>query len=265
MSRYTSTINDIINHFLPFDPNSKDYDVWELVRLTHDKFFNFDYYFYTSDQKIKDDFEMNFLLRYLNDYIGYETLGMFKARLMSHLNINMYWYEKMYNAIMSGDNPFQNQSDTTTVERQLGSLEQQIEQINNEKNQSKKGSARSKNITKGKTTNTDNSQDIHSDNPQVTVKNTDYASSMNRATSTNVSDTSTDSTTSYGDSETIGSAEDNKKNAENNKQENERQKTEHTGLNGLSRADVIAKYSEQIYNLNKMLIDSCSTMFLKVW
>lgn len=265
LSRYTTTINDIITHFLPESYKGKDYSLNELVQLTHEKFFNFDYYFYTDDKQTKDEFEMNFLLKYINDYIGYETLGMFKARLMSHLNINMLWYEKMYNAIIQGDNPFQNNSDITERTQKTGNSRQEQEHTDNEQKGSKNTVGTGKTTSNGKSNSRDDTQDIHSDNPQVTVKNTDYASQMDRGTATNESNNSSNVSNNYTDNEITENKNTNVRNSENNFSEDITEKVVHNGLNGMSRSDAIEKYSHQIFNLNQMLIDSCSTMFLKVW
>lgn len=265
MSRYTTTINDIINHFLPENIRYTDFSLNRLVEETHKQFFNFEYDFYSTDEKLRDKFEKDFLLTYLNEYIGYETLGMFRARLLSHLNTNMYWYTRMFERITEGDNPFENQNENTHNVRDLSAHQ------NEEKNQgtnSHTSSSDTVNNSHQATTTDSYKQDtesIHSDNPQVTIKTGDYASTMERATekSSNTNKL-TEATQTTGKSGTDFE----QKIIDNREQqdvENENNDTIRTGLTGMSRADAIQKYADQIFNLEKMLIDSCKGMFLKVW
>lgn len=265
LSRYTTTINDIINHYLPENIRYTDFSLNTLVEKTHKQFFNFEYDFYSDKEGVRNKFEQDFLLTYLNDYIGYETLGMFKSRLLSHLNTNMYWYSRMYERIMQGDDPFINQSETIGDSRLLNVGE------NEEKNQNTVAHSQTTDTTNTNSNSTTNetmkkdSESIHSDNPQVTIKTGDYASTMERATEKN-SDTSTTKqtiqTTNKGVADSTQNVSDKRDRKE--KEEEERENVR-TGLTGMSRADAIQKYSEQIFNLEKMLIDSCKGMFLKVW
>lgn len=265
MSRYTTTINDIINHYLPEEIRYTDFSLNTLVEKTHNQFFNFEYDFYSPEKADKDKFEQDFLLTYLNEYIGYETLGMFRARLLSHLNTNMYWYKKMYDAIISGDNPFENQNEKTiSVHNDEQTDKRNLTNRNTGTEHTK--TSNTENLSdKTTTTNTNNYQNIHSDNPQVTIKTHDYASEMDRATTKDSSSTTdTRQTTNKGD----GLLERNLTNTDEEGKhhlQNENESVEHTGLTGESRADVIEKYANQIFNLEKMLIDSCSGMFLKLW
>lgn len=265
VARYTTTINDIINHYLPEEIRYTDFSLNTLVQQTHKQFFNFDYDFYTTNQDLKDKFEQDFLLRYLNEYIGYETLGMFRARLLAHLNTEMYWYKKMYDAITSGDSPFENQNETIVDDFHGEHNEQENKKEQTTNHNESSSSSTSNENDEGTSKSTQNSQSIHSDNPQVTIKSGDYASTMERGTVTNVGST-TDrmdrQDTSKGVQDFNGHVgRDNRR--DNVDQEN--RTTQKNGLTGISRADAIAKYADQIFNLEKMLIESCSGFFLKLW
>lgn len=265
MSRYTTTINDIINHYLPEEIRYTDFSLNTLVEQTHKQFFDFEYAFYCDDTKIRDKFEQDFLLTYLNDYIGYETLGMFKVRLLSHLNTNMYWYTRMYERITQGDDPFINQKETIGDSRILNIGE------NEEKNQNTKAQTETTDTTNTNTNTETNytlshdNESIHSDNPQVTIKTSDYASTMDRATEKTSDNTKTKQSTQTTDKNVSAFTQDMNDKRERKEKEEEEKENIRTGLTGMSRAEAIKQYSEQIFNLEKMLIDSCKGMFLKVW
>lgn len=265
LSRYTTTINDIINHYLPTEIRYTDFSLNTLVERTHKQFFNFDYDFYCDDSKVKDKFEQDFLLTYLNDYIGYETLGMFRARLLSHLNTNMYWYKRMYERIMQGDDPFINQNEKIGDSRILNIGENEEKQQNANSHTQTSDTTNTNSTTTTDETTKNDSESIHSDNPQVTIKTHDYASTMERATEKGTGKTKTGQnvqTTSKGVADSTQKVNDKRDRKEKEEEEKENVRT---GLTGMSRADAIQKYADQIFNLEKMLIDSCKGMFLKVW
>lgn len=265
VAKYTTTINDIINHYLPEDIRYTDFSLNTLVQKTHKQFFNFEYDFYTTNEELKAKFEQDFLLRYLNEYIGYETLGMFRARLLAHLNTEMYWYKKMYDAITSGDNPFENQNETVVDDFHSERHEQEDKKEQTTNHGKSTNASTSHENDAGTNKNTRNSQSIHSDNPQVTIKSGDYASTMERGTITD-SGSTTDRMDRTDNS--IGTQDFNGHVGKDNRRDNtdqENRTVQKNGLTGISRADAIAKYADQIFNLEKMLIESCSGFFLKLW
>lgn len=69
----------------------------ELNRLVKNKIlWDFDYDFYTDDEEIKKNFQSKFEDYYFFDEIGYETIGRFKHRLKTLLNMKMPYYKQLY-------------------------------------------------------------------------------------------------------------------------------------------------------------------------
>lgn len=225
MSRYTTTINEILNSYLTDYQKEMDLSSVDIVNLTKQKFFNFNFPWYTNVRDTLDDFERTFLLTYYDDYIGFETLGMWKTYFSARMERVIPHYKKLYAAMSNGDNPFIN-NDRWITRDDAG------EQVENVKN-----------------TNTSDSkndyQSIESDNPQVTVADNDYASTMSRGEN-------------IGKTEQTGTGT-----SKRNEKRNE--KTHESSLTGKSRAQVIDEYKKQIVNINDELVRMCSTLFLGVW
>ena len=233
MSKYTTTIKDICESFIPTQELwSMDLSVQRIIDKSQNKFFDFDFPFYSSDAKDLYVFKTYFLLRYWNNYIGFETLGMWKTAFLSRMHELMPYYTKLYDAIQN-DNPFTN-INVTFTETEKG----------NEKTTTNSTDAGNSEVK-----NNQNYQNIDSDNPQVTVATQDYASAMSRGETTN------DTTTTAKNNHAGNEDRDRKRDRE----------TKETGLRGKSTSEAIAEYREQIQNINREIVESCQDLFLKVW
>lgn len=233
LSKYTTTVKDICESFIPQNELwSMDLSVQRTIDKTQDKFFNFDFPFYSDDRKDLYTFKTYFLLRYWNNYIGFETLGMWKTAFLSRMNELTPYYRKLYDAIQH-DNPFTN-TNITITEAEKGN---------------EKTTTNSTDAVESEVKNSQNYQNIDSDNPQVTVATQDYASAMSRGETIN------NTTTAAKNSHAGNDNKDSKRDRD----------TKETGLRGKSTSEAIAEYREQIQNINRELVEACRDLFLKVW
>lgn len=233
MSKYTTTIKDICESFIPSQELwSMDLSVQRTIEKSQEKFFDFDFPFYSNDAKDMYTFKTYFLLRYWNNYIGFETLGMWKTAFLSRMHELIPYYTKLYDAIQN-DNPFTN-INVTFTETEKGN---------------EKITTNSTDAGISKVENNQNYQNIDSDNPQVTVATQDYASAMSRGETIN--NTSTTANNSHAGND--------------NKDSKRDRETKETGLRGKSTSEAIAEYREQIQNINRELVEACRDLFLKVW
>lgn len=233
LSKYTTTIKDICESFISSQELwSMDLSVQRTIDKTQDKFFDFDFPFYSKDRKDLYTFKTYFLLRYWNNYIGFETLGMWKTAFIAKMHELMPYYIKLYDAIQH-DNPFTN-TNITITEAEKGS---------------EKTTTNSTDAGESEVKNSQNYQNIDSDNPQVTVATEDYASTMSRGETVN------NTTTTANNSHSENDNKDSKRNRE----------TKELGLRGKSTSEAIAEYREQIQNINREIVEACRDLFLKVW
>jgi hypothetical protein len=233
LSKYTTTVKDICESFVPPQELwSMDLSVQRIIDKTQGKFFDFDFPFYSEDRKDLYTFKTYFLLRYWNNYIGFETLGMWKTAFIAKMYELTPYYTKLYNAIQN-DNPFTNIYVTFTEAEK----------------ENEKTTTNSTDAGESKVKNNQNYQNIDSDNPQVTVATQDYASAMSRGETVN------DTTTSAKNNHAGNDNKDSKRDRE----------TKETGLRGKSTSEAIAEYREQIQNINRELVEACRDLFMKVW
>lgn len=209
-----------------------DLSVQRTIDKAQSKFFDFDFPFYSEDRKDLCTFKTYFLLRYWNNYIGFETLGMWKTAFLARMYELTPYYRKLYNAIQN-DNPFTN-TNITITEAEKGN---------------EKTTTNSTDAGKSEVKNNQNYQNIDSDNPQVTVATQDYASAMSRGETIN-------NTTTTASNNHAGN---------DNKDSKRDRDTKEIGLRGKSTSEAIAEYREQIQNINKELVEACRDLFLKVW
>lgn len=233
LSKYTTTIKDICESFIPSQELwSIDLSAQKIIDKSQDKFFNFDFPFYSNNVKDLYEFKTYFLLRYWNNYIGFETLGMWKTAFIAKMHELIPYYTKLYDAIQN-DNPFTNINITFT-EAEKGN---------------EKTTTRSTDTGNSEVKHNQNYQNIDSDNPQVTIATQDYASTMSRGETIN------NSTTSANNNHT----------GNDNKDSNRDRSTKETGLTGKSTSEAIAEYRDQIQNINREIVESCRDLFMKVW
>lgn len=233
LSKYTTTIKDICESFITSTELwSMDLSVQRIIDKTQGKFFDFDFPFYSGGKKDLYTFKTYFLLRYWNNYIGFETLGMWKTAFISKMYELTPYYTKLYNAIQN-DNPFTNVNITIT-EAEKG----------NEKTTTNSTDAGNSEVK-----NNQNYQNIDSDNPQVTVATEDYASTMSRGETIN--NTTTTATNNHAGND--------------NKDSKRDRETKEIGLRGKSTSEAIAEYRNQIQNINRELVEACRDLFMKVW
>lgn len=200
----------------------------EIIEKGMDYFFSFDFPWYTNkNDKSLYDFKNLFLhLNYLES-IGQENFSQFQLVLQSKLMEVMPTYTELYKTLLMEYDPRINR--THKLKR---------EETGNG-NASSSGTSKST----GKSTenlNTD-SQNVHSENPEISVTDNNFASSMDRGKQKNVNDISTnaDGTTSSTSKTDYG----------NNIDET------YEGFEGESVTDSIVKYRNAILNLNKQLCD----------
>lgn len=75
-------------------------DIYSMIKDKNFKLFNFDYDFYTTDVEIKKKFEQKFIDRYLFNEIGFETVTRFKHYLKTTLNEISPYYKQLYESEM---------------------------------------------------------------------------------------------------------------------------------------------------------------------
>ena len=92
MSKYTTSIEVIIN-----SQSNHSYDIYERIETGRKFLFDFDYK--TPNEDFKKSFETQFIEKYWQECIGYETVPLFKMKLKQRLEMLMPEVIFKYNAL----------------------------------------------------------------------------------------------------------------------------------------------------------------------
>lgn len=246
MSLYTTKYLDILrNYALPETNQTFD----ELIDVTYQDFWNFDFPWYASNDNGKIDFQKLFLLHYLMYEIGQETIELHRAMLASRLREIMPEMDQIYQSLVI-ELPWDKNVDmnytTVGTSSETGNLERNIQgSITGESHDESSGS-----------TNVD-TQSITSDNPQVTFAENDYASGMDRGQSKKV--VQNESTGSVSNTENRTEGEETSRNTGTQETRSE------SGYRGVTKGDIVKQMRECIYNINREIINRCEDLFMLVW
>lgn len=234
MSKYTTTIYEILKNIVP---NSNSLTPDALVEQGIPLFFDFNFPWYDSADASKVEFKRMYLTSYLNNEIGQETLGAHKQYFKRLMCESM---EEMQQKFLL----LENMPDVA------GARKVKHDEVVNDTENSR--TEAEQNIVSTDTTNQrQNSQSIHSDNPQVTFAQNDYASDMDRGEvaadgTTNSSSNSSGST----DANRVGNTTRNRVEIETDTRDSEK---------------YFKAIEQGVYLINTELLRRCRKLFMQLW
>lgn len=178
------------------------------------------------DENYRNVLNTNIIDYYYFREIGFETVAQFNHYLSTKMNIIMPYYNKIYIATLKEINPLNNYN-----------LTEKYEKINEA----------SGNNTTNDSSNSD-SLNAFSDTPQGNVSN-------NEITELNYLSEATQNKANYKNLSIS--------NMKNNATENYIKNT--SGTQGIPESEMIRKYIDSLLNIDKLIIDELSDLFMKVW
>src|SRR5699024_10011914 len=112
MASYTMQLRSYIERFSQFD---EGLSLAEKIEIGRPKLFDFDYPIF--DPSYKKTFETNFIRNFYFREIGFETEEMFKMRLETWLEINMPYWNEMFESQQIKYDPLTNTRIDTEYDR----------------------------------------------------------------------------------------------------------------------------------------------------
>lgn len=229
-------------------------EVYSLLQDKNFKMFDFDYDFYTDNQVIKSNFENKFLDNYMFHELGQETVMRFKHFLKNKLNMIMPYYKQLYQTeLRCQDIDFMLNKDLTETFERTNTSDKRSQTDNN--SVSDITSQDTSNLTNS--TNENNKESyLEQGLANISVEDkltgvTNNTSDVNQNATTN----STGSNVSQGTSTTIDSVAD-----------KEITKLISQGNIGVtSSAELLEKWRKVIINIDKQIIEECSSLFMQVY
>lgn len=209
------------------------------------KVFDFDYHFY--EPQFQCDFEEKFIDHYYFDEIGFETVGRFKQRLKSKLNMKMPYYEQLYKTeLKAQDIDFLLNKDLR--ETFIRTLD-------------KEDSVKGQDDTSSSSTNS-SSNSATSDIKESNVADGVASAKLSDGYLTSVSNNSLKGTSSTTGKESIG------KTSSQDSTGKETEKTEFISKGNIgvtSSAELLEKWRSVLINIDEMIIDDCRDLFMGIY
>ena len=226
MTKYTVRVCDILRSFSFLQTNLR-FD--KIIEHGKDKFFDFDFPWYSEENVGLDEFETLFLETYYMNQIGFETYELFQLNLSKTLKSVMDVYKEKYKIVSKNIDYLSTHNITENTNEQGSGLITTT--------------VTDKTISNAKT----DSQDINSDNPDITIQTQDYASSMSRGEVISENNISNDGKT-----------------VNDNETQNNTMRL-YKGYAGVTPSKIIEDFKANIININKELVDECSNLFIGLW
>ena len=237
------------------------------------------YEFYADDEQAKKAFEEKFVNHYYYREIGFESPFIFRHKLESHLRLNMPYWKELYRTELEARNinfllnkdlkeTFIREIDTENETSGIN-ITQQNSSSSNSINQNATSSTSNSSEQNGTSSNNHKESSLNDgvSMPSLTEGYLTGTSSDEGTQSTTVSSTSSDNSQSYGTSNTS----DNVKTKGSVSQSGNEKMVEKTDLLSqgnigiTSSAQLLKEWREVLLNMDKIIIESCNDLFLKIY
>lgn len=300
MSKYTTELRFICEHDAGLYESKGYNNVNEILEACHSNVFNFDYPIF--DENYRAVLECKILKHYYTREICAETVGLWKLFLDARMNEIMPYYNKLYESELIEYNPLYDTDYTREMDRDgsedstlhkasidthTGTITDSGTRTNTRTNNLTATSRDTGTDTKGSTSAEKNDHwDYYSDTPQGTVQNLDdlrYLTNARHITDDGTGSTASETITygktntltntgTVGDSGTVGNIRTlNHSDGSNGSTTKEVATTddyiEHVSgkMPGQSMAKMIIEFRNTLLNIDKMIIDELSDLFMGLW
>ena len=202
-------------------------ELYDIVKQGY-KLFNFEYDFY--DENLKENFEKKFIDTYMFHEIGCETVQRFRHNLKARLNLIMPYYKKLYETELASKeiNFLLNKDLKETFIRDI------------------EGTDTSNNVSTTNANSDSLSKESYLDNGNADLSLTDGLTGISNNVSQGTSTSNSDSTGS-------------------NKSTEKTELISQGNIGITSSAELLQKWRDTIINIDKMIIDECSDLFMQIF
>lgn len=277
MSKYTTELRWLIESVTADQTNLT---ISQRITAAAPKIFNFNYPIW--NESYKTTLETKILKHYFNKEIGMETVGLWKLYLEERLNLIMPYYNQLYETasknydymtdvnsteIYSATKSNNEVADFTLSGNLTGSTTDIGKDIIN---------TVSKNIDTGTrdSNNTINKKNLESDLPQANYANLDYGTQLTEGNQSETMHDSTNQTTNFTNdsmadrNNTTNAKQDTtqaSKNTVNNSGDETYTRTRKGAFGGKSLTQLMLEYRESLINIDNMIINELSDLFMLIY
>ena len=264
MSKYTTQVRWIIEEATLNYANKSIYD---RVKLACPVVFNFDFPIW--DEAYRGTLEKKILSHYFNREIGFETVGLWKYYMWEKLNLIMPYYIDLHETI---ENEYDYLNDVDYNE----TFNENKNKTEDKSENTKSGATSSgTNTTTGTSSLSENGTEdttgevnkLLSDTPQANYNSLDYATNLEKTNNSDAvtkTNTANNNTTDTGEFENTNNIDEDKA-IKNNIGEINTYTINKTGNINSSKTQLLMEYRESILNIDKMIIDELSDLFMLIY
>lgn len=277
MANYTMTIQEMVSNPLTQSIFPSDYD------------------FYVDDEKAKKVFEDKFINHYYYREIGFESPFMFIQKLESHLILNMPYWIQLYQTELESHNinfmlnkdlretfirevDSENQTNGTNSGQQNSSSTNSSQQNSSATSSSEQNTTSTNTVTQNETSTNTRKESSLQDGVSVASLTDGYLTGASSDSGTNTNSGTTDLTdhvtaevSSTGNATTEGTSSDKMTTTGTSSQTNNGKTLEKTELISqgnigvTSSAQLLKEWRDVLINMDKIIIESCNDLFLKIY
>lgn len=279
MSKYTTEVRYICEHYAGLDESKGFNDVEQVITSSRSKIFDFDFPIF--DESYRSVLETKILKHYYTREIGAESVGLWKLWLNTRLNEIMPFYNKWYESELIKFNPLHDVDVTTDRNGNLAGEKQNNGSISENNNLTTNSTTHSEGTAgtdyngSSQGTRSDNNWDYFSDTPQGGLSGiesntylTNVRHNVNNGTSGDSSSSTTDSENENDTTTTITNSG-GKTTTDNRSSEytNTEEWVEHiSGKRGTtSYSKLLLEYRQTMLNIDLKIIDELSDLFMNIW
>jgi len=269
MSSYTTQLRYICESLSGLDESLGLADADDIIAKARPKIFNFDYPIY--DETHREELETKIISHYYTREIGMETYGLWKLRLKNKMNEIMPYYNQLY---MTASLEYSPIDDVNYTKTHAGTHKVGVDETGKETGKvktDKTGKTQDKTNFEHDQTNTSTDWNFYSDTPQgaisrIDVDGNNYLTNAEKDTH-NASEHYESERQDDATSEDHTTTDSTRDTADTKKEEGENEWTETMKgkVGTYSYSKLIKDYREQILNIDLMIIEALSDLFMLLW
>ena len=279
MSKYTTELRFICETSAGLTDSEGYTSTKEIIEKSRKKIFDFDYPIF--DENYRSVLETKIIKHYYTREIGAETVGLWKFWLDERMNRIMPYYNQLYKSELLEFNPLYDTDITTDSNRKINHEENTTDKNVRTDNLSNKNTRTDNLATENShedhdtDSGTNDSLTAYSDTPQNGLNGVTQLNYLTNATKVNGSDskqhnndgtyTTTNTGTQVDDATQTGTVSNDGSGTK--KYDNTDEYLEHVkGKRGTdSYAKILQEYRKTFLNIDQMIINSLSDLFMGVW
>lgn len=263
MSKYTTEVRNICEYFSGLGESVGYYKANEVIDKSVDKIFNFDYPIF--DESYRKVLEKKILKHYYTREIGFETMGVWLLKLDTKLNEIMPYYNKLYKSELIEFNPLYDVNVTRMHRGNEKDVKESVESGATDSTHNNNNVVNQKNITDSSTNGATN--DLYSDTPQGAITGLESGNYLTNARKISDVESKKSQNTYDSTSNTTSKDKISRRNV-NNETVNSTDEYLETvvGKQGTgSMSTMLIKYRETFINIDMMIIEELSDLFMMLW